>query len=109
MAIRYNPFTGDLQFYSESSGSTNIKQTEIDFGSVPISEASFIVVDSDVISSSKLIGNIAYEAPTGKDIDELDMDIIDLKFTSGLGQFTVYVKGLEGYLHDKFKINYLVG
>jgi len=39
----------------------------------------------------------------------MEMDAIDLKFQPGSGQFIVRVKGLEGYLHDKFKINYAVG
>lgn len=90
-------------------GAVNIKQTEIDFGSVPVSEASFIIIDADVIASSQLIGNIAYEAPTGKELDEVEMDAIDLKFAPGVGQFTLYATGIDGYLADKFKVNYLIG
>jgi hypothetical protein len=86
-----------------------VKQTEVDFGATPISESSFTITDIDVISSSHIEGSIAYEAPTGKDLDELEMDEIDLKFGVGIGQFTIYAKGMEGYLHDKFKINYLIG
>ena len=52
---------------------------------------------------------MAYEAPTGKDLDELDMDGLDLKFGPGTGQFTLYARGLDGYVADKFKINYLIG
>ena len=87
----------------------NVKQTEIDFGATPVSEASFTIVDTDVSSSSQIIGTVAYEAPTGKDLDELEMDGLDLKFGAGSGQFTLYVRGLDGYLADTFKINYLVG
>lgn len=94
---------------SSTPGTVNVKQTEIDFGTTPLAEAEFTVVDSDVTTGSQIIGTIAYEAPTGKDLDELEMDGIDLKFQPGTGQFIVRVKGLEGDLHDKFKINYLVG
>ncbi len=90
-------------------GSVDIKQTEIDFGATPVAEASFIVTDTSVSTSSQIIGSVAYEAPTGKDLDELEMDAIDLKFAPGTGQLTIYARGLEGYLADKFKINYLVG
>lgn len=84
-------------------------QVEVDFGPLPVSEASFIVVDARVKSTSRITGNIAYQAPTGKDLDELEMDAIDLKFGAGNGQINVYMKGLEGYIHDKFVLNYTVG
>lgn len=87
----------------------DIKSTEIDFGTLPVSEASFTIVDLSVQTTSQLIGQIAYVAPTGKDLDELEMDAFDVKFGPGNGQFTVYVKGLEGYIADKFVLNYLIG
>ncbi len=85
------------------------KQTEVDFGATPVSEALFTVTDASVSATSKLTGTVAYEAPTGKDLDELDMDGLDLKFGPGSGQFTVYVRGMDGYIADKFKLNYIVG
>ena len=94
---------------SSGAGSTNIKQTEVDFGTTPVSEKEFTITDADVLVTSQLIGNVAYEAPTGKELDELEMDSLDLKFAPGAGQFKIYAKGLDGYLADKFKINYLVG
>ena len=87
----------------------NTKQIEIDFGSLPVSEKEFVIIDSDVSPNNQVTGWIAYEAPTGKDLDELTMDSIDLKFSSGTGQFKIYAIGLNGYLHDKFKINYTLG
>ena len=91
-----------------TGGSVSGTQVEIDFGALGLSEKSFTIIDSNVTVGSKIIGNLAYVAPTGKDLDELDMDAIDLKFAPGAGQFTMQVKGLEGYLADKFVINYLV-
>lgn len=84
-------------------------QTEVDFGALPVSEASFIVINSNVTPSSNIVGTVAYVAPTGKDLDELEMDELDLKFGSGGGQFTIYARGRDGYIADKFKINYVVG
>ncbi len=97
------------QLVGPSSGSTQVKQVEIDFGSLPVSEKSFIVVDASVSPTSHVIGNVAYEAPTGKDLDELEMDELDLKFGPGSGQFTLYAIGEIGYVADKFKVNYVVG
>ncbi len=91
------------------SGVTNIKQTEIDFGTTPVAEASFVIADADVLVGSQLIESVAYEAPTGKDLDEMEMDGLDLKFAPGSGQFTLYARGEDGYVADKFKVNYLVG
>ncbi len=100
---------GDQTWSSPGASSTNIKQTEIDFGETPVAEASFLVTDVDVGGTSQLIASVAYEAPTGKDLDELDMDGLDLKLAPGAGQFTIYARGMDGYVADKFKINYLIG
>ncbi len=87
----------------------NTKETEINFGSLPVADGTFTVSDADVSSSNQITGNVAYAAPTGKDLDEVLMDTFDLKFAAGNGQLTIYARGLEGYVHDKFKINYTIG
>lgn len=110
MAERRAPTTEKVaEMIAAAGGAANIKQTEIDFGAVPVAEKSFTITDVSVLITSQLIGNVAYEAPTGKDLDELEMDSLDLKFAPGAGQFTLYARGLDGYIADKFKINYLVG
>ena len=86
-----------------------IKQTEIDFGTTPVAEASFTISDSAVTTASRLVGSVSYDAPTGKDQDEIEMDQIELNFTPGDKQFTLYARGLTGYVADKFKVNYLIG
>jgi len=86
------------------------KQTEINFGTIPLSENTYIIVDASVTTTSKIIGSIAYEAPTGKDLDEVEMDQFDLKFGPGTGQFTVFVSMENNDLFSgNVKINYLVG
>lgn len=100
---------GDGSWALPGASSTNIKQTEIDFGTTPVAEASFTITDADVSAGSQLIGSVAYEAPTGKDLDELDMDGLDLKFAPGVGEFTLYARGMDGYVADTFKVNYLIG
>lgn len=85
-----------------------IKQTEVDFGTTPVSEASFTVTDSEVTTGTQLLAQVAYEAPTSKDLDEVEMDALDIKCTSGAGQFTMYIRGMDGYIADKFKINYII-
>ena len=110
--VAHPDLVGGVQttLHSHAGGGTlDIKQTEIDFGTTPVSESSFIITDASVTVTSQLLGNVAYESPTGKDLDELEMDGLDLKFAPGAGQFTIYARGLDGYISDKFKINYVVG
>lgn len=89
--------------------STNTKQVEIDFGPIPVAEGSFTVADADVLATSLITGQIAYTAPTGKDLDEIEMDVIDLVFGASVGQITIYAHGRDGYVADKFKVNYNIG
>jgi len=83
-------------------------EVEIDVGATPVSEASISVTDASITTSSKILGSVAYLAPTGKDLDEIEMDTFDLKFEPLVGSFNLKIKGLEGYIADKFKINYSV-
>lgn len=99
----------DPSMVTGGSGTATLKQTEIDFGPLPVAEKSFTIIDPDVTPASKLVGEIAYVAPTGKDLDEMEMDEIDLKFGPGSGQFTLYAVGENGYVADKFRVNYLIG
>lgn len=95
-----------------SVGINNIfqKQIEIDFGSTPIYEQIFTITDIDVIPSSTIIANMAYRAPTGKEIDECEMDELDIKCGPTIsGQFSMLIRSKDGsYLHDKFFINYII-
>jgi len=81
-------------------------QTEIDFGSTGVAEASFTITDAGITSNSIVNAELAYVAPTNKDLDELDMDLITFKCSAGTGSFTMYAKSEEGLVADKFKVNY---
>jgi hypothetical protein len=37
------------------------------------------------------------------------MDTLDITFSPGVGQFSMLVVGRDGYIADKFKINYAIG
>ena len=88
------------------TASVAITEAEIDVGATPVSEATISVTDAGISTSSKIIGGLAYIAPTGKDLDELEMDALDIKFEPATGSMNVIIKGLEGYIADKFKIWY---
>lgn len=84
------------------------RSIEIDFGSVPVEESSFIVVDPEITVASRITGSIAYIAPAGKALDELTVDDITLRFGSGLGQFTIFARTLQGAVSGKFVVHYFL-
>ena len=81
-------------------------QVELDFGSTPVQEASFVVTDAGITPSSYVVAQLAYVAPTGKELDECDMDSFQISCSAGSGNFTMYIKARDGYVADKFKFNY---
>lgn len=84
----------------------SIIETEIDVGTTPVAEASVNVVNASINTNSKILGGAAYKAATGKDLDECEMDALELKFQPLAGSMNVSIKGLDGYIADKFIIWY---
>tara|TARA_R110000851_G_scaffold291462_1_gene445802 strand:+ start:550 stop:963 length:414 start_codon:yes stop_codon:yes gene_type:complete len=84
--------------------------TEVDFGELPLYEKEFTVKDTSVISTSNITASLAYEAPTGKDLDEVGMDMLSISCgQASAGTFRMFIKSIDGsYLADKFKINYSI-
>lgn len=100
----------DGTWQSPGASSTNIKQTEVDFGATPVADGTFPITDGDVSGTSQIIASVAYEAPTGKDLDEIEMDDLIIRCGNGTGTFNMFITAADGsYLADKFKINYLIG
>jgi hypothetical protein len=86
-----------------------ISQTEVDFGTTPVASMKFSISDGNVTASSTVVASLSYDAPTGKDQDELEMDAIHVVAgNESAGAFDLWVMGEEGCLADKFKINYVV-
>jgi hypothetical protein len=86
-----------------------IKQIEINFGfDIYTTHKIFDVVDSQIKDTDKIMAQVAYVAPEGKDLDELEMDAF--VFTCGAydGGFTMLVKSLHGSVSDNYKINYSI-
>tara|TARA_R110000822_G_scaffold127454_1_gene262968 strand:- start:18147 stop:18446 length:300 start_codon:yes stop_codon:yes gene_type:complete len=93
-------------FPTYNSQSAIFAEVEIDVGTTPVIEASVSVTNALVTTETRMLGGVAYKKPTGKDLDEISMDSFDLKFEPLLGSFNVLIKGLEGYISDKFIIWY---
>lgn len=90
-----------------SPGSFSITETEIDFGTTPVSNGTFDVANASMTALHKVIASVSYAAPTGKDQDELEMDDLQLRCVASGGGFTAFIQAADGsYLEGKFKINY---
>lgn len=93
-----------------TSGGATVSQVEVDVGSTPLFEQTFTITDASVISPAhKITGQVSGDTPTGKMSDEVEMDSYEILFTAGTGNFSMTLRGLEGYISDKFKIDYIVG
>jgi len=94
---------------SPGAGSTDIKQVEVDFGATPVHEKEFTITDAGVSAGSQITGQVAYTAPTGRDLDEVEMESFDVRCGSGSGSFPMHIRSLEGRVTGLYKINYLIG
>ena len=84
-----------------------LKSAMLDVGSLPKDTLSISVSDIDITSSSQVIGWIDLIG-TGKDIDEMEMDRINLTYYPTTGTIHLIISGHEGYIHDKFNFNYFI-
>lgn len=91
-------------------GAMNMTQIEVDFGTTNyVTEAIFTITDAACLITSKVIAVLAFEAPTGKDLDEVEMDSFFIECKAEAGQFQMHIYSLEGSVYGKFKINYGIG
>lgn len=95
---------------AELNVKSKIKQVEVDFGEIGIADLIHTVYDTDVLVGSKIIPSVAYEKPTGEDLDKLRMEGLNvIAGNVSLGKFELYITPINGgTLSDKFKINYIV-
>jgi hypothetical protein len=85
-------------------------QTEIDFGAISVYEKKFTIADANVLSTSIITASIAYEAPTGKDLDEIGLEKLQIICGQSVsGSFDMLVSTINcTTVSGSFKINYLI-
>lgn len=91
-------------------GGVDVKQTEIDFGSTPISDKEFTITDASVTGTSQIVVSVAYENTTNNTADEVVAT--GLMVTAGKptsGSFTLTAWSNTDLLVGKYKVNYIVG
>src|SRR5688500_15491937 len=99
----------DFAWASPGASSVNIKETEVDFGTAAVSEATFTITDADVSATSQILAGLAGIAPTGKEIEEVYLEEpFKIICAPAAGTFDMTVQPF-GDVSDKFKIWYLVG
>ena len=95
---------------ASGGGSASITEVEIDLGTTPVYEGDINIVDAGVSTTSQILAQVLYKAPTGKDLDEIEMDNFNLKCEPLAGSFNLKIRSEDGsYLADKFLTGYLVG
>jgi hypothetical protein len=103
-----NPATS-VQEAIENIIPTVVKQVEINFGDTNyITQNEFNIVDSSIVATDKISAEIAYVAPTGKDLDELEMDSFIFICGAYEGGFKMLATALDGSVYGTFKINYSI-
>ena len=92
-----------------SAGSATWTEYEIDFGSTPVHDASFTVVDAAVSATSEVAVVQSGATATGRAAGDAQWDSIAYAAAPGAGQFTLYALAYPGPVVGKRKILYQVG
>lgn len=90
-------------------GGATVTEVEVDFGATSVRSKAFTITDPAVSPTSIIVIVQSGNAPTDKDADENEMDVLVPRALAGTGQFTLWVDCLTGTVLGKFKFNYLVG
>lgn len=84
-------------------------QVEIDVGTTPVPEYDAVVTDAAASATSKVFATVSWDAPTGKDADDVSMDTYTVNADAGAGSITFRVSALDGnLLEGTYKIDYLI-
>lgn len=81
---------------------------EVDVGPKPVAEFVCTVYDDRVTSSNHILAQACYQAATGKDLDECEMDQLYVQAgNAGTGWFQIHLRSVDGsYLEGGFVLSY---
>lgn len=89
---------------------TKVTETEVDFGSTAVPDASFTITDARVSASSLIIPYVSGNTPSSsRNIDEIRCECYSMIATSGSGSFTLYIAPKMGTTTGKVKVLYTLG
>ena len=87
-------------------GGVTITEVEIDFGTIPVTEKSFIITDAGISIISKIIVQPSGNVATSRVGNDYSWETFSFSATSGTGNFTLYANCSNGSLVGKRKIYY---
>jgi hypothetical protein len=90
------------------SGRGRMRETTINFGSIPVSIAKFTISDANVRASSIIHVTQSANAASGKGADENEGDQFAFSARPSAGSFVLIVRALSGAVAGNFKIFYEV-
>lgn len=82
---------------------------QVDVGPVPVDSANLTITDARVHPASVVLAQVSGVPPEDKDPDEIPMDLYQLFTTAGDGEIRCVLRGLQGYIADKFIVVYFLG
>ena len=92
-----------------TGGGGSFVETEIDFGTTNLTQKTFTITDAGVSATSKIVISISGNAATGRNADEIEMEVFYYYATPGTGTFNLFVKSLEGPVVGTYKLFYTYG
>lgn len=92
------------------SGAVNIKQTEVDFGAIPLKEKMFVVADAEVSASDKITATVSLDDPSDGEPDSAQwFGELEVKAKAGNGDLKLYCASPFADTNGKVKCNYIIG
>jgi hypothetical protein len=112
LELEWTGATGWMTLSSGVAPALNpVKQVEVDWGDNPLVETvkTFAIADAGISALNRISAWLAYEAATGRDLDENELDTFVLATVAGAGFFTLSMHSLLGPAHGLYKVNYQIG
>lgn len=82
------------------------KEIEVNFGTMPVWDATFTITDATVISSSRVIAWISGNPNSAGSLGEALWDVIGFSCVAGTGSFTLFASALPGPVSGLRKVYY---
>lgn len=102
--------TGEITSHTHAGGAVDVKQTEVDFGTVPVKMKRFTITDAGVSPSNQILASLSYDDPSDGDADSAEwFENLVVMAKAGTGQFFLYCSSLYNDLNGKVKINFIIG
>lgn len=104
--------TGEISSHTHAptAAVVDVKQTEVDFGTVPIKMKRFTITDSGVSPSNQILAALSYDDPSDGDVDSAEwFENLTVMAKAGTGQFFLYCSSIFADINGKVKINYIIG